>query len=346
LALSKRFYRTGSLARTGNGDVPMVQFLHHYGYSFIFLAVFAENLGLPLPSFPLIMAATALAGPLHLRLPVIFAVSTVAALISDGIWYSLGRSRGRPILRKLCSFSLSPDSCVNRTEEFFQRYGIKSFLVAKFVPGLNTIAPPLAGMLEVTPWRFITADLGGITVWACSAMALGSIFRSQVEWVLEWLAAFGRAGLLILTVTLAGWLLLKWVQRKQFMRMLERARITSPELKERLDRGETVVIVDLRSDLSYHADGVKIPGAIWIPPGEFARRYEEIPRGLPVAMYCTCPNEFTSAKMARLLMDKGYRQVWPMLGGIDAWLELGYPTEAVVVSAPKLTEITAAKSTA
>jgi membrane protein DedA with SNARE-associated domain len=265
----------------------MVQILHQYGYSFIFLAVFAENLGLPVPSYPVILVAATLSAPLHLRLPMIFAACILGALGGDGIWYELGRSRGRPILRRLCSLSLSPDSCVHRTERTFQRYGIKSLLVAKFVPGLNTIAPPLAGMLKVAPTRFIAADLGGITLWAGSAMALGQAFRNEVEWAIEWMAAFGRTGVLILAVLLAGWLLLKWVERWQFYRLLERSRISAPELKERLERGDAIVIVDLRSDLSYHGDGVKVAGAIWIPPEDFEERYTEIPRGRPVVMYCT-----------------------------------------------------------
>jgi len=265
----------------------MVQILHHYGYSFIFLAVLAESLGLPIPSFPLILVAAAVAAPLHLRLPVIFIVCLVPALIGDGSWYWLGRLRGRPILRKLCSLSLSPDSCVHRTESFFQRYGVKSLFVAKFVPGLSAVAPPLAGMLKVPPLLFVTADLAGIALWAGSAMALGRLFRSEVEWAMEWLAAFGRTGALVLAVALAGWLLLKWIERVRFFRLLERSRITAPELKQRLDRGDRIIIVDLRSDLGYHGDGSKIAGAIWIPPDDFEERYHELPRGFTVAMYCT-----------------------------------------------------------
>jgi len=324
----------------------MVHILHQYGYSFIFLAAFAESLGLPVPSYPVILIAAALAAPLHLRLPVIFIGCMLAALAGDGTWYRLGWSRGRPILRRLCSLSLSPDSCVHRTERLFQRYGVKSLFVAKFVPGLSTIAPPLAGMLKVPPLRFIAAELVGITLWAGSAMALGWAFRTEVGWAMEWLAAFGRTGVLILGVLLAGWLLLKWVERWQFYGFLERSRITVPELKERLERGDAIVIVDLRSDLSYRGDGAKVPGAIWIPPEDFEKRYTEIPPGRPVVMYCTCPNEATSARMARLLIEKGYLEVWPLQGGFDGWVGLGYPTEPVADSAPLLTSIAAASSPA
>lgn len=265
----------------------MIHILRQYGYSFIFLAVFAENLGLPMPSFPVILVGAALAADLHLRLPGIFVVCVLGALWGDGVWYGLGRSRGRPILRKLCSLSLSPDSCVSRTEHLFERHGLKSLLVAKFVPGLNTVAPPLAGMLKISPRRFVAMDLAGISLWAGSAVGLGWGFRTEVEWVIEWMKAFGRTGVLVLVVLLAGWLLLKWVERWRFYRLLERSRITAPELKERLDRSESIVIVDLRGEISYHVEGRKIAGAIWIHPREFEKRYQEIPLGRPVVMYCT-----------------------------------------------------------
>ncbi len=265
----------------------MVSFLRHYGYSVIFLTVLADNLGLPVPGFPLVLVGAALAAELRFNLAGVALGSALAALVGDLAWYILGRIRGRPILRMLCSISLSPDSCVSRTENLFERHGLKSLLVAKFLPGLNTVAPPLAGMLKVSPLRFTLFDLGGISVWVASAVLLGAYFRSQVEWLIEWLEAFGRVGVLILTVILAGWLLLKWLERQRFYRLLERSRIAAPELKERLERGEAIVIVDLRSGLGYRAGGVKIPGAIHIPPEEFAKRSSEIPLGRSVVMYCT-----------------------------------------------------------
>jgi membrane protein DedA with SNARE-associated domain len=265
----------------------MVHILRQYGHSLIFATVLAENLGLPVPSFALVLVAAALSTELHLRLAGIIVACALGALVGDTVWYVLGRLRGRPILRLLCSLSLNPDSCVSRTENLFARHGLKSLLVAKFLPGLNTVAPPLAGMLRLSPLRFLLFDLGGIALWASSALALGLAFRSQVEWLLEWLAAFGRTGVLIVVMVGAGWLLLKWIERRRFYRLLERSRITAPELKDLLEQGGSVVVVDLRSDLTYRTDGLKIPGAIHIPPREFQARYGEIPSGRPVVMYCT-----------------------------------------------------------
>ncbi len=265
----------------------MIDILRHYGYPMLFLAVLAENLGLPVPSYALVLVGAALWSDLHLSLHGIVFVVTAGALLGDGVWYVLGRYRGRPILRTLCSLSLNPDSCVNRTENLFARHGLKSLLVAKFLPGLNTVAPPLAGMLRLSPVRFGLFDFGGIALWVGSALFLGRLFHAQVEWLLEWLAAFGRTGVAIVLVALAGWILLKWVERRRFYRFLERSRITPSELRDRLARGEGIVIVDLRTDLSYEADGMKIQGAIHIPPKEFAQRAHKIPPDRPIVMYCT-----------------------------------------------------------
>ena len=116
---------------------------------------------------------------------------------------------------------------------------------------------------------------------------LGVVLRTQVEMALGWLAAFGRVGVLMVALFLVAWFVFKWCERRRFYRLLERSRISAPELKELLDRGEELVIVDLRSHLSCQADGLKLPGAIHIPPREFEVRYRVIPPGRPVVMYCT-----------------------------------------------------------
>jgi membrane protein DedA with SNARE-associated domain len=270
-----------------SGRCVMFDFLRAYGYPLVFLAVLGENLGLPIPSFAVLLAAASLSAEMRFTLRGLILVSVIAALLGDAVWYLLGRLRGRPILRVLCSLSLNPDSCVNRTENLFERHGLKSLLVAKFIPGLNTVAPPLAGMLKISPPRFLLFDLSGIGLWAVAASGLGWIFRHQVMGLMDWLSAFGRLGLAVLAGLVAGWVFLKWTERRQFYKFLERSRISASELHERLQRGERIVVVDLRSDLTYRVDGVKIKGAIHIPPAEFETRYQDIPYGRTVVMYCT-----------------------------------------------------------
>lgn len=265
----------------------MVSFLHTYGYALIFLSVLAEDLGLPVPSFPVVVVAAATTKDLHLTLPGILLVSFSAALCGDLTWYFLGRIRGRSILRTLCSLSLNPDSCISRTENLFVRHGLKSLLVSKFVPGLSAVAPPLAGMLKTSVLRFLLFDFGGIILWGGSAFALGVAFHSQVQSVLVGIITVGRLGILFLAVPLAGWILFKWLERRRFYTLLERSRISASELKELLDQGKDVIVVDLRSELSYQMDQAKIPGALRIPPSEFDARYQGIPRGRSIVMYCT-----------------------------------------------------------
>jgi hypothetical protein len=183
--------------------------------------------------------------------------------------------------------SLNVDSCVGRTEDFFARNGLKTLLFSKFVPGLSTVASPLAGMLKTSYARFLWFDLAGVTLWVMSAELLGLGFRTEVERLVGWLAAFGKTSALIVSLLLAGWFLWKWFERRRFLRLLEKSRISPQDLRERLGQGENLVIVDLRSDLAFQQAGFRIPGAIHIPPGEFHLRNEEIPKGRPVVMYCT-----------------------------------------------------------
>jgi membrane protein DedA with SNARE-associated domain len=265
----------------------MFDFLRAYGYPLVFLAVLGENLGLPIPSFAVVLAAASLSAEMRFSLRGVAVASVVAALLGDVVWYGLGRWRGRPILRTLCSLSFSPDSCVSRTENLFERHGLKSLLVAKFIPGLNTVAPPLAGMLRISPLRLLLFDLAGTGLWAGAAIGLGWVFRLQVMHLMVWLDAFGKLGLAVLAGLAGGWAFFKWTERRQFYKLLERSRISAPELKERLDRGENIIVVDLRSDLTYRVDGLKVKGAIHIPPSQFDRRYKEIPTGRTVVMYCT-----------------------------------------------------------
>jgi len=265
----------------------MVQFLEAYGYWLVFGAVLGESLGVPLPSFPVILVAASMVRTAHFSVAGLWLVSSAGALAGDVAWYFLGRLRGRSILRILCSITLNPDSCVSRTENSFVRHGLKSLLVAKFVPGLSTVSAPLAGMLKVSALRFAWFDLAGILIWTGSALALGLIFRMEVTWVLDMLAALGRVSAVIVTILVAGWLLFKWIERRRFYQLLEKSRISPPELKDLLERGEEVAIVDLRSDLSYETDALKIRGAVHIPPRDFESRYKEIPTGRTVVMYCT-----------------------------------------------------------
>src|SRR6202023_3833865 len=156
----------------------ILEFLVRHGYVVLLGWVFVEQLGLPIPSVPLLLAAGALAGAGRMNIFVALFATVYAALCADSLWYQLGRIKGIAILQLLCKISMEPDSCVRRTEGVFSRQGARSLLVAKFLPGLSTVAPPLAGIFHMRLRRFLLFDGGGSILWAGTFLGLGYVFSS------------------------------------------------------------------------------------------------------------------------------------------------------------------------
>lgn len=262
--------------------------LERYGTALLFLFVLVEQTGLPLPAAPALLAAGALAGFGKLSFAAALLAAATATTLADSLWYHLGRSRGQWILRLLCRLSLEPANCVRRTHHWFGRYGEKALLVAKFIPGFGTASVALSGMTRM-PWpRFLLWDSAGSLLWAGCYMALGWLFRNQLELVVLRLEQTGTG----LAWTLAGLVVLgsalKFWGRRRFLRQLREARITPEELWEKLGRGENVVIVDLRRSAEWGDSGATVVrGAIRIAPEELEARHQEIPRDREIILYCT-----------------------------------------------------------
>jgi membrane protein DedA with SNARE-associated domain len=265
----------------------ILQFLLRHGYLVVLVWVFVEQLGLPVPSVPLLLAAGALAGIGRMNFFAAAATAVLAALASDVLWYQLGRNKGVKVLHFLCRISLEPDSCVRNTESMFARHGAKSLLVAKFIPGLNIAAPPLAGIFQMKRGRFLLFDGLGATLWSCTSLGVGYAFSDQLERIGSWAAHFGGGLLVLLVAILGAYLLGKVIYRQRFLRDLRIARITVDELKKKVDAGEDVVIVDLRHSLEFEADPHSIPGALHLDVGNLEKDDEKIPRGRDVVLYCT-----------------------------------------------------------
>lgn len=264
-----------------------LDFLVRHGYAVLFAWMAAEQLGLPIPAIPLLLAAGALAGSGRLSLAPVLLVSVVASLLSDTLWYEIGRRRGVRVLHFLCRVSLEPDSCVRSTEQVFGRYGVRSLLVSKFVPGLSTAAPPLAGIFGMRLPRFLLFAGLGALLYAGTFAGLGWLFSAQLERVAAGALLMGEWLLLLLVGALAAYVLGKFWQRQRFLRVLRVARITPEELKERIDRGEEIVIVDLRHPLDLDSEPHHIPGALHLSPDELDARHHEIPRDRDIVLYCT-----------------------------------------------------------
>jgi len=265
----------------------LLQFLMRHGYGVIFVWVLAEQVGLPLPALPVLLVAGALAGAGRLDLGLTILLALLASLAADALWYELGRRRGGKVLGWLCSISLEPDSCVRRSENLFSRYGARSLIVAKFVPGLNTVAPPLAGIIGMGLGRFLLFDAVGALLWAGGFVFLGYLFSGQIEWIADLAVRLGSMLLWLLAAALAAYLVQKYRQRRRFLRQTALARITPEELQQRLEAGEPVAVVDLRHPLDFLAYPRVIDHAIRLAPEELEQRHQEIPRDREVVLYCT-----------------------------------------------------------
>jgi membrane protein DedA with SNARE-associated domain len=265
----------------------MLEFLLRHGYLLLLGWVFAEQAGLPLPSVPLLLAAGVLAGTGRLNFAICLLVSFLAAITADTIWYQLGRAKGIRILQWLCKISLEPDSCVRRTEGVFESYGAKSLLVAKFLPGLSAVATPLAGIFHMRLRRFLLFDGLGSLLWTFSFLGLGYAFSEQIERIAQRLKLLGGWVLVLFLGGLGAYIFSKVMARKKFMRDLWIARITPDELKQKLDSGEQLAIVDLRHSLDFAADPQTIPGAFRMDAKELQNKGNTLPQDREIILYCT-----------------------------------------------------------
>ena len=262
-------------------------FLIRHGHSVLFVWVLTEQLGVPIPAMPLLLAAGALAGTGHINFFAALLFAVLGALTSDSVWFQLGRHKGIKVLQLLCRISLEPDSCVRRTEGIFSKQGARSLLVAKFLPGLGLVTPPLAGIFRMRFRRFLLFDAVGSTLWAGAFLALGYVFAGQIERVASNLASLGGWLLVLAVGALAVYIGYKYVARQRFLHELRIARITAEELKEKLDAGEQITIVDLRHSLDFEAEPEVIPGALHMEAKELEEKNDRLPRGGEVVLYCT-----------------------------------------------------------
>jgi membrane protein DedA with SNARE-associated domain/rhodanese-related sulfurtransferase len=305
-------------------------FLVRHGALVLFVMLFIEQIGIPLPATPFLLAPGALVAAGEMNWAVVLGSSALGCLVADLIWYQLGRTRGTRVLGLLCRISLEPDSCVRRTQDIFSRYGMRVIVGAKIVPGLSTVMPPLAAIFRVPVRRFLFFDLLGCLLYPAVIGALGFIFSDQLLGILHALGRIGHSAIIVLAGLLAAYIGYKYFQRQRLLRKLRIARISVDELHRRQEAGEDLLVVDLRSAADLRNDPFIIKGAMHLHLHELELRHVEIPRDRDVILYCSCPNEVTSARTAWLLQKRGITRVRPLGAGINAWRERQYPVERYV----------------
>jgi membrane protein DedA with SNARE-associated domain/rhodanese-related sulfurtransferase len=298
--------------------------LAQYGLAIVALNVLLNQIGLPVPVIPTLLVAGAIGANGQLPLAAIFPAAVLACLAADCGWYWVGQKYGIRVLKTLCRISLEPDSCVSQTQGQFDRWGVNSLVIAKFVPGLSTIAPPLAGAMRIGWLRFICLSSLAAMLWVGASLLAGMLFQTQIERLLIRLDQIGSmafGGALILLGAYVGY---KWWERRRFYTMLRMARISVAELHRLIQSGTQPLIIDVRSPSARALEPRWIPGALHISLPDVDVHLKGLPKDRDIILYCTCPSEASAARVAKILMNHGFKRVRPLHGGLDAWVAAGH----------------------
>jgi membrane protein DedA with SNARE-associated domain/rhodanese-related sulfurtransferase len=297
------------------------------------LCVFAASIGLPVPTMPaLIFAGSVIAGGRNsVEVAALsFGGAWLGAVAGDTLWYIAGRRYGFAVLRLLCRLSLSRDTCVRRTEDFFERRGVRILLIARFVPGLSVVSVPMSGSARVPFARFALHDAAGAALWIVFGLALGYVFAGQIDLLMQVLHDFGLGIGAAIVVTLALFIGFRWLRRRRLLRQLEMSRMSVQELYALMAAGSVPVIIDVRSPEHRRHDPFLIPGARTPDISQLERELADLTRNEQVILYCSCPNEISAALVAQRLRKLGFDDVRPLLGGLDAWRGEGWQLQPLI----------------
>jgi membrane protein DedA with SNARE-associated domain/rhodanese-related sulfurtransferase len=304
----------------------MSYYLTHITYLILFVAVLARQLCLPVPALLFLLTGGALAGAGKLNFVGVLMVAALGCLLADLVWFEAGRLRGKRVLRLLCALTHDPSFCIRRGREIFAKKGLRLLLVAKFVPGLDGICPPLAGMLGTSRAAFLVHDAGGASLWAGAYITCGFLFARQLDKMAQRISVVATALVLIFGIPLLVFFVLKLTQLALMIRLLRPLQIHPQLLKSRLDSGEKFGVVDL---LRFEEDpeGVAaIPGAVRLDPLELRRKKRVVvPGDVNLVLYCRSRNCFVSARVAVAMRKHGIRNLHVLAGGLEAWKSLGFP---------------------
>jgi membrane protein DedA with SNARE-associated domain len=262
-------------------------FIRTYGYPALFGGMVIEQFVPPMAGEPLLLGAGALAGNGRFSLWLAAALALAGTVVGDLVWYEIGRRGGRRVLKQLCRFSIEPDTCVRRGEDTLARRGASALVIAKFLPGLNSIGQPLAGALGMPRRRFVIFDVLGAVLWVGLYVGLGYALHDQLAKAARLAGRLGGWAIVIFVGALGLYLGVKVTRRQLFLRRVRIARISPEELEAKLSAHEPVFIVDLRHAVDVQTHPVKILGAVHIDPDALEHSHATVPRDREVVTYCS-----------------------------------------------------------
>jgi membrane protein DedA with SNARE-associated domain len=242
-----------------------------------------ERLGLPLFLSPVLIGAGALAGAGQMRFDLGFWIALLACIVGDAVWYELGRRKGDRVLALLCRISFEPDTCVRKSKMFFEKSATRTLFFSKWLPGVSHVIPAVAGLSGVGPQQFFVINIAGSALFVLAFMLAGYVPVARMHLVPAVGPIVFEGSLLVLAANVV----VKYIQRRRFLKQLYKSRIAPEDLKAMLDSGRPVVIVDLRHPLDSVADPRVLPGAVRLLPEDVDERARSLPAGVDIILYCT-----------------------------------------------------------
>jgi len=307
-------------------------------YPTILLAVFANQLCLPVPAVLFLITAGALVGTGSLNFSIVVLVGVVGSLAADYGWFMAGRWGGFRVVRTLCAFSANGQHSAVRARTLFARWGLPGLVLAKFVPGLDGLMPPLAGALNVATVLFLLFDAMGALFWSAGYCFLGYLFSDRLNVVAAMVARTSKILAIVLACVLCYLLWRAW-ELLRTIRQLQLRTISPALLHEKLQAGDRIAVLDLL-DVEGQEDPTivaGIPGAARISPTPLRSSAQvRVPTDVQLVLCCSSRNQITSARTAVLLRRKGITNVWVLEGGLKAWRELDLPVTAELCTAAQV----------
>jgi len=260
----------------------------HHGYLLVFLIVLAEACGLPAPAALALVAAGAAAAA-HILSPGLTLLAALSAMMfGDIMLFALGRYTGWALMAVLCRLSMNPETCILRSAESFYKYGKVTLLFAKFVPGINTMAPPLAGSMKMRPWQFLRLDFLGAFLYIGAYLGVGYVFRDFVVKITHGLQGAGHVMGEVIALAIVAYIVYRVVQYRRYQMTDVVPRISVVELAKRMSTGgDELLIIDVRSHGYYDSGAARIAGSIRLEPNQLVKEIESLSKDKDIYVYCT-----------------------------------------------------------
>jgi membrane protein DedA with SNARE-associated domain/rhodanese-related sulfurtransferase len=311
----------------------MNYYLIHTTYPILFVAVFARQLCIPVPALLFLLSAGALSASGKLSYSGILAMAILGCVLADLIWFEAGRRRGKQVLRLLCALASDPSLCIRKARTAFAGKGLPLLLIAKFIPGLDGLCPPLAGMSGAPRAKFVAYDMGGAALWAGAYTGCGFLFAKELDRVARYTSTLANAFVLIFGIPLLLLFIWKLFLLLRMVRLLRSTQITAQALKERLDSGERIGIIDLQQFEDDLREITAIPGAVRLDPQDLRRKKRiVVPDDTVLVLYCRSKNNFVSARVGVTMRKHGIHHICVLAGGLAAWESGGFPVASQFVA--------------